>query len=139
MHRCVATFTASPKTLQMWYLYALHCTPTSSTLVVLELPAKVTLHCTSVLPLVHQDVPARLTLLTVTAAAPMVMIRSGAGTLPKELAMVAVPAARGRSLLSRVELPRFAISLATAAVAGVVVMVVEAAYIYSAMVRSLYA
>lgn len=43
--------------------------------------------------------------------------------------MVAGPADSGRSLLSRVELPRLAISLATAAVAGVVLMVVEAACI----------
>lgn len=77
------------------------------------------------LPLVHQDVPAKLTLLTVTAAVPIVMSRFGAGMLPKELAMAAVPADRGRSLLSRVELPRLAISLATPV--GVVLMVVEAA------------
>lgn len=52
--------------------------------------------------------------------------------------MVAVPADRGRSLLSRVGLPRLAISLATAAVAGEVLMVVEGACICTSMVGSLY-
>ena len=105
----------------------IHCMPTSNTLVVPGMPAKVTLHCTSALLLVHQVVPAKLTLWTVTADEPMVMGRSTADLPPKELAMVAVPADRGRSLLSRVELPKLAISLAKVAVAGVTLMVVEVA------------
>lgn len=112
--------------------------PTSSTLVVPGVPAKVTLHCTSALPLVHQVVPAKLTLWTVTADEPMVMGRSEADLPPKELAMVAVPANRGRSLLSRAGLPRLAVSLPMVA-SDVTLMVVEAACTCTDMVGGLYA
>ena len=111
--------------------------PTSSTLMVPGMPAKVTLHCTSALPLVHQVVPAKLTLWTVTADEPMVMESTAADLPPKELAMVAVPADRGRSLLSRAGLPRLAISLAIVVV-DVTVMVVEAACTCTGIVGCLY-
>lgn len=110
--------------------------PTSSTLVVSRMLAKVTLHCTSLLPLVHQVVPAKLTLRTVTAVAdePIFIDKSGAEAPPKELLMVAVPAATGRSLLSKVELPRLAINLAI--VVSVTWTVVEAACTGTGMVGS---
>ncbi len=99
---------------------------TCSVFVALGTPAKVTLHCTSVLLLVHQ-VADSVTLDTVTASAavPTVMERLVAAVPPKVPAMVAVPATRGRSLFSNVVLPRLAMSLAVAT--GVEVVVVLAA------------
>lgn len=67
----------------------------------------------------------------------MVMESTAADLPPKELAMVAVPADRGRSLLSRTGLPRLAISLAMVVV-DVTVMVVEAACTRAGTVGCLY-
>ena len=88
------------------------------------MPAKVALHCTSVLPLMHH-VADKTMVFTVTAAAgaPMMMDSPVAEPPPKEPAMVAVPAARGRSLLRRAGLPRLAMSLA---VVGLVTVMVAA-------------
>lgn len=84
---------------------------TCSTLVAPGSPANVTPHCTSVLLLVHQFAE-RVTVDTVTGVVPIVMASGVALRPPNEPAMVAVPAARGRSRFSRVVLPRLAISLA---------------------------
>lgn len=87
-------------------------------------PANVTPHCTSVLLLVHQFAES-VTVDIVTPVLPIVMARGVALRPPNEAAMVAVPAARGRSRFSRVVLPRLAMSLAV--VSGVTLRTVLAA------------
>ena len=74
--------------------------------------------------LVHQFAES-VTVETVTAVLPIVMARGVALRPPNEPAMVAVPAARGRSRFSRVVLPILAISLAV--VSGVTLRTLLAA------------